>query len=563
MQSTEPHYALGLDYGTNTVRALLVRTDNGSETATAVYNYPHGTDGVVTSAKDPEFARQNPLDYLSGAQAVVADVIAQAQQHDPEFSPNRIVGIGVDTTGSTPMPVDTRGRSLVEQAAFAENPDAMAWLWKDHTATSEAAEITTSAAKNHPNYLAKCGGIYSSEWFWSKMLRCARVAPLVADAAAGWMEIADWIPACLCGTEAAPVRGKCAAGHKGLYHPDWNGYPDRDWLAELHPHLGRWREHLDGNAGIFCVNRKAGNLSAIWAEKLALPVGIPVVGGALDAHLGAIGSGIGAGTLVKIMGTSTCDIMVAPLSHSLPDIPGLCGIVPESVLPGFYGLEAGQSAVGDLFAWWVGQFDGHTSHAELSQQAAQLQPAESGLLALDWNNGNRTILVNQRLTGLLVGQTLATRPHEIYRALIEATAFGARMIIERMEEYGIPVAQVVACGGIAEKSDLTMQIYADVLNRPMRLSRSAQTCALGSAIAASVVADVHADFPTAQAAMCGLKETGYTPISAHAVVYDELFGLYKKVHDAFGTQSTVSLSDVMERLLNLRDTVRGDENAVK
>ncbi len=560
---TKSAYAIGLDYGTNSVRALVVRTGDGTEIGTAVWAFPCGDAGVILDAREPELARQNPADYLAGAEAAIRGAIADAQASDDGFAPDRVVGIGVDTTGSTPLPLDKNGRALGLLPAFAGNPHALAWLWKDHTATREAEEITARARETHPEYLAKCGGAYSSEWFWSKMWRCARVAPEVAEAAHTWIECADWIPAVLTGTEAKPQRGLCAAGHKGMYNAAWGGYPSRDFLAGLHPDLGRWRDALGDAPAPVAINEAAGTLSPEWQELVGLPA-VPVAVGAIDAHLGAVGSGVGPGALVKVMGTSTCDIMVAPLTSGLPDVPGMCGIAPETVLPNFFGLEAGQSAVGDLFGWWASvgaQFvkNGDAlNQSDLTDRAARLAPGESGLLALDWNNGNRTVLVDQRLTGLLVGQTLQTSPHEIYRALIEATAFGSRVIIERMAEYGVAVEQVIVCGGIGEKNALAMQIYADILNRPIRLSGSAQTCALGSAVAASVVGGAYPDFPTAQAAMTALKPNGFAPNPDATRVYDDLYALYRALHDAFGgVTASADLGGVMKRLLTIRDTARG------
>lgn len=551
-------YTIGLDYGTNTVRALVVRVSDGAEQGTFVFAYPHGESGIILDPRDPELARQHPTDYLLGAKEAVRGATADALKNDPNFAMEKVIGVGVDTTGSTPLPVDANGRALAENPAFASDPNAMAWLWKDHTSALKAVAITEAAKVSHPEYLAKCGGAYSSEWFWSKMWQCAEAAPETAAAIAGWIECADWIPAVLTGTEKTPFRGICAAGHKAMYHTDWGGYPAKDFLASLHPELGRWREALDASPAAVAINQKAGGLTPEWAEKLGLKAGTPVAVGAFDAHLGAVGSGIGVGALVKIMGTSTCDIMVAPLSQNLPDVPGLCGIVPESVLPGFYGLEAGQSAVGDLFNWWVSQFGGKRTHEELTAAAAQLRPGESGLIALDWNNGNRTVLVDQRLTGLIVGQTLASTPGEIYRTLIEATAFGARMIVERLEEYDVRVEQVIACGGIADKSSLAMQIYADIFNRPMRTSRSSQTCALGSAIAAAVVGGAYPDALTAQRYMAHLNETDYQPDLAAVSIYEELFTLYKDLHYAFGIALWQgSLSHIMKNLIDIRDRVRG------
>jgi len=441
----------------------------------------------------------------------------------------------------------------------------MAWLWKDHTSVAEAEEITALAARLRPHYLAKCGQRYSSEWFFSKILHCLRTSPRVFEAAHTWVEIADWIPAMLTGTESPEelTVGICAAGHKAMYNDDWGGYPDARFLGRLDPKLGQLRRRLRQSAQT--VDRAAGRLTPEWSRRLGLAPDVPVAVGAFDAHLGAIGAGIRPGILVKIIGTSTCDMMVVPAGRKLADIPGLCGIVTGSILPGYFGLEAGQSAVGDIFNWFVnyirpgGQRAG--SHEALTRAAARITPGESGLVALDWNNGNRTILVDQRLTGLLLGQTLYTTPAEIYRALIEATAYGALTIINRFEEYGVKVRQVVNCGGIAEKNPLAMQIYADVTGRPMKVSRSSETCALGAAVAGAVVAGKraggHASFAAAQKAMTGLKAKVYTPNRAAHAVYTQLYALYKQLHDAFGTRDwRGNLHGVMKALLDIRATAR-------
>ncbi len=559
-------YGLGLDFGTNTVRALLVDVRNGRETATAVVAYPSGRDGIILDPKNPELARQNPDDYLIAVEAAVRKTLAAARRADASFSPARVVGLGVDTTGSTPLPVDAEGAPLSRRKEFRRNPNAMAWLWKDHTGFAEAAEITALAAVEHPEYLAKCGGTYSSEWFFSKILHCLRVDPEVFDAAASWVECCDWIPAVLVG-ETRPERikrSRCAAGHKAMFNEAWGGLPAVDFLARLDPKMGKLRAWLYDKT--FTSDIPAGGLSAEWATRLGLPVGLPVAVGAFDAHLGAVGAGVSPGRFVKIIGTSTCDICVWPSDQPLADVPGLCGIVDGSVLPGSFGLEAGQSAVGDIFNWFVNEIrpggPKNGSHAELTKKAARLKPGASGLLALDWNNGNRTVLVDQRLTGLLLGQTLHTRPEEIYLALIEATAFGARTIIERFREYGVRIDEVINCGGIAEKNPLVMQIYADVTGLEMKVARSAQTCALGSAMAGAVAAGPaaggHRDFPTAQAAMGGLKARTFKPNPARHAVYEELFSIYRKLHDAFGTKAwTGSLFSVMKDLLAVRDRQLG------
>ncbi len=553
-------YTIGLDYGTNSVRALIVNVANGAEVAAAVWTYAHGTQGVILS-RDPNLARQHPLDYVNGAEITIKQALATAKKTVKGFKPEQVIGIGVDTTGSTPLPVDANGQPLAFSKKFANNPAAMAWLWKDHTGVAEAAEITALAAKIRPEFLAKCGGIYSSEWFFSKILKCLRAAPEVFNAAHSWIELSDFVPAALTGTLAPDqfTAGICAAGHKAMWNANWNGYPDAAFLSQLDPKLGALRDRLPKK--VRAVDTAAGTLRADWAKKTGLTAGIPVAVGAFDAHTGAIGAGVKPGTLVKIIGTSTCDISVKLNTERLADVPGVCGIVDGSVVPGHFGIEAGQSAVGDIFNWMVnyvqpgGKQAG--SHEELTKGALKLQAGESGLLALDWNNGNRTILVDQRLTGLLVGQTLYTTPAEIYRALIEATAFGALTIINRFEEYGVKIDEVVNCGGIAEKSPLVMQIYADITGRPMKISRSAQTCALGSAIAAAVISGVHKDFATAQKKMTGLKPKVYKPNAKAHAVYKELYALYKELHDAFGTKEwNGNLFGVMKKLIEIRSRVR-------
>ncbi len=556
-------YAIGLDYGTNSVRALIANVETGEEVGTHVWGYAHGDMGVVVDSSDPNLARQHPLDYIRGIEETVTGALKQAAS-DAGVLPEQIIGIGVDTTGSTPLPVDEEGTPLAFHDRFRNNPAALAWLWKDHTAHAEASEITERAKAERPHYLAKCGGVYSSEWYWSKILRCRRSAPEVFDAAHTWVEIADWIPAVLSGTTdpAELKRCVCAAGHKAMFNKKWGGYPDQEFLGGIDPALEKVRSTLPDTA--YTIADKVGTLTREWAAKLGLPEGIPVAAGAFDAHFGAVGSGIRPGTLVKIIGTSTCDIAVAPLSVELPDIPGLCGIVPESVLPGCYGLEAGQSAVGDIFNWYVHRLkpgaEG-TNLAILDDQADELRPGESGLLALDWHNGNRTILVDQRLSGMLLGLTLHSTPAEIYRALVEATAFGARVIVERFEEYGVKIERVVNCGGISFKSPLTMQIYADIMKRPLEISRSSQTCALGAVMAGAVVAGKeaggHADFDEAAQAMSGMMDRKFVPIPENVTVYDELYVLYRRLHDSFGTRDGEGNHfEVMKKLLDIRDSVR-------
>ena len=547
-------FTIGVDYGTNSVRALIVRAADGAEYGSCVVNYPSGTQGILLDPKDGLLARQHPGDYLYGLGKSIKGALAEAKTK-PDFDPAEVVGIGVDTTGSSPLPVDAANRPLALDPAYKDDLSAQCWLWKDHTSWREAARITETATKIRPQYIAKCGGVYSSEWFWSKIWRCLNVAPRTFEAAASWIEISDWIPSVLAGvTDPAKVkRGICAAGHKALYADDWGGLPDKEFLAALDPRLADLRDRLYARA--YDATEPAGSLSAEWAGTLGLKAGVPIAIGEFDVHYGAIGCGVREGTLVKVIGTSTCDCAVVSLDKTVPDIPGVCGIVKGAILPGYFGIEAGQSAVGDIFKWWVEGICGGDAalHAQLSAEAAKQKPGQAGLLALDWNNGNRTILVDQLLSGLILGQDLYTTRADIYRALIEATAFGARAIIERIEEYGVPIDRIVCTGGIAEKNALLMQIYADVTGRTMHVASSSQTCALGSAISAAVLAGAHFDFASAESAMTSLKPEHFEPIAANKAVYDKLYALYRDLHDSFGgLKTSVDLSKVMKSLIDIK-----------
>jgi L-ribulokinase len=547
-------YTIGIDYGTNSVRALVVRCKDGAELGTGVVNYPSGHQGVLLDPKDHHLARQNPADYLIGLEKSVKLALAQAKK-TKGFDARQVAGLGVDSTGSSPIPVDAANTPLAFQKKWEKNLAAHCWLWKDHTGVKEAAEITALAAKIRPQFIAKCGNTYSSEWFWSKILHCKRTAPAVFKAAYSWVELADWVPSVLAGVKdpLAVKRGICCAGHKALYADDWGGLPDKEFLAQLDPALADLRDRLYEKA--YDATATAGALCPEWAKKLGLPAGIPIAIGEMDVHYGAIGSGVTEGTLVKVIGTSTCDCGVVSAAKTVPDIPGICGIVKGAILPGYYGLEAGQSAVGDIFKWFVEGVLGDVKlHATLTAEAAKLKPGQSGLLSLDWNNGNRTILVDQRLTGLTLGTTLYTTKAEMYRALIEATAFGARAIIERFKEYGVPIERVVCAGGIAEKNPLLMQIYADVTGCTMLVAGSSQACALGSAVSAAVLAGAHPDFATAQKKMTRLKAgVAYKPKPANQKVYERLYALYRQLHDSFGgVNKSADLSAVMKELLDIK-----------
>lgn len=559
-------YCIGLDFGTNTARALIVDAENGQEAAGSVAPYPSGEAGIVTDPSDPLLARQEPLDYEKSLLAALGGALESLEQSKGPGALGEIIGIGIGATASTPIPVDRGLQPIARQAEFEGNPATMAWLWKDHTAHEEAAEITQQAAEHLPHYLERCGGTYSSEWSLAKLLRFLRTAPEAAASTADWVELGDYLGGILvgCHTPAKLPRNVCAAGHKGFYH-DIDGPPSSGFLKALDPLLENWFAGRESSRPL-PAGARSGVLCEEWAEKLGLVSGIPVSIAAIDAHVGAVGAGIRKGRLAKIMGTSGCDMVVHPADDTPPPpITGLCGIVRDSILPGYWGLEAGQSALGDIFAWFVREFGAPAGlgHEDLTRQARELRPGQSGLLALDWNNGNRSILADPRLSGLLLGQTLRTTPGEIYRALLEATAFGARTIIEQIRSSGVAVDEIVVCGGIAEKNTLLLQIYADVLGMPLSLSSSEQTCALGAAIFGSVAAGAeaggYASVEEAQQAMTGIQDGTCRPGEDGGKVYDDLYSLYRQLHDAFGgVNRAADLGGVMKELSLLRDRAGQD-----
>ena len=558
-----PQYAIGLDFGTNSCRSLLVDIADGSEIGSVVFDYPSGELGILTDPKDPNVARQNPKDYLDGLELIIRGALEQAAHSIPDFKAEEVIGIGVDTTGSTPIPVDKSGTPLALNPAFSDNLAANVWLWKDHTSHAEAAEITELAKNRRPEYLAKCGGIYSSEWWWAKILHLKRTSPDVFEAAYSFVEHCDYIPAVLAGNTdpQSLMRGVCAAGHKAMYSDSWGGLPDKEFLSELDPGLAELRDRLYEKA--YSAGEKAGELCEEWAEKTGLAVGTSISAGAFDCHMGAVACGVKEGTLTKILGTSTCDITVSSAENELADIPGLCGIVNGSVLPGHYGIEAGQSAVGDIFLWLVHHLvpDSYGSTPEekfsnMEKAIGDSKPGSSGLLALDWNNGNRTVLVDTRLSGLLLGQTLHTEAHEIYRAYIEATAFGALTIIRRMEEYGIGIHEVITTGGLAVKNATLMQIYADVLGRPLKVALSDQTCALGAALFGAASSGA-SNLNELQENCAKVRDITYQPIPSHQQVYERIYSLYENLHDSFGTaQWEGKLNHVMKELIQIREEQR-------
>ena len=556
-------YSIGLDFGTNSCRSVIIDIINGNELGSTVFEYPSGELGILTDPSDPNVARQNPQDYIDGLEFIIRGSLIEAKNNEPDFESSDVIGIGVDTTGSTPIPVDKNGSPLALSSKFKNDLNAMVWLWKDHTAHLEANEITSKAREMRPNFLEKCGGTYSSEWWWSKILHLKRCAPEVFEAAYSYVEHCDYIPALLAGnTNPLKIkRSVCAAGHKAMYSEEWGGLPDKEFLEQLDPSLSELRDRLFTEA--FSSDNLAGNLCSEWAKRTGLIEGTPIAIGAFDCHMGAVACGVKEGVLSKILGTSTCDIAVMPNGKELDDIPGVCGIVDGSVLPGHYGIEAGQSAVGDIFLWLVNNLvpdsygaDSDEKFNKMEELMSGLAPGSSGLLALDWNNGNRTVLVDVRLSGLLLGQTLQTKVHEIYRAYIEATAFGALTIINRIEEYGVPINEVVTTGGLAVKNHTLMQIYADILNRPLRVALSDQTCAVGAAVFG---ASCSGDYSVSQLQEnCSkLREKVYMPNDDNVAVYKVLYTLYKELHDSFGTQQWQgNLSSIMKELIDIREAQR-------
>ena len=544
-------YVIGIDYGTDSVRSVVVDTTNGKICGTAVFEYPRWKKGSFCDPSINQF-RQHPLDYIEGLEQSVKGALTGLS---PEIVTN-IAGITVDTTGSTPVAVDKAGTPLSLKQGFENNPDAMFVLWKDHTALKEAAEINNLAKSwGGLDFTKFEGGIYSSEWFWSKILHVLRHSDEVRKNAWSWVEHCDWIPALLTG-DTNPLqlkRSRCAAGHKAMWHDDFNGLPDEKFLTKLDPVLSGLRERLFCET--FACNTKVGNLSKEWAERLGLSTDVVVGAGTFDAHTGAVGGEIKPYHLVKVMGTSTCDMIVAPMEEvGSKLVAGICGQVDGSIIPGMLGLEAGQSAFGDIYAWFVqllmwpvnniisgmSWLDENSRKkireetaekmiGELSKQAESLPVEDTSVIALDWMNGRRTPDANQALKGAITSLSLGSDAPRIFKALVEATAFGSKMINERFISEGIRIDGVIAIGGVAKKNPFVMQIVSDVLNMPIKVAASEQTCAMGSAMAASVVAGIHKDIPTAQEAMGGGFEKEYLPNPERAEKYETLFRKYKEL----------------------------------
>lgn len=530
-------YVIGLDYGSDSARAIVVDATTGAEMATSVKYYPRWMEGKYCDPSKNQY-RQHPLDYLDVMEATVTGALAKC---DPSVAQN-VVGISFDTTGSTPALTDADGTPLAMLPEYAENPNAMFILWKDHTAVKEADEINELARKWDIDFTKYEGGIYSSEWVWAKVLHMLRIDTSLKDKAVSWVEYCDWLPAVLTGKTALKEikRSRCAAGHKALWHPDWNGLPPEEFLVELGPELKGLRENLFDET--YTSDEVFGNLTAEWAEKLGLSTDVVVGVSAFDAHMGAVGAEIGANTLVRIMGTSTCDIIVAD-EKEVGDklIPGICGQVDGSVIPGMVGLEAGQSAFGDVYAWfknvlaWPLQFLDDAEQAKviedkiipaLSEEAAKIPIEESTIIATDWLNGRRTPDADQNVKGTITGLNLGSSAPRIFRALVEATAFGSKAIADRFVDNGVKVDAVVAIGGVAKKSDFVMQTLADVMAMPIKVARSEQSVALGAAMFAAVAAGVYSTTEEAQKAMGQGFEKEYTPNSKNVAIYADLYQKY-------------------------------------
>jgi L-ribulokinase len=559
-------YVLGLDFGTDSCRALIVNAGTGEEAAIAVKNYPRWAGGLYSDPAACRF-RQHPLDYIETLERSVREAAASA---GPEIT-GSIRGIGIDTTGSSPCAVDGQGVPLALYPEFAENPSAMFVLWKDHTDIAEAERINRLVKSGkYPDFTRFTGGLYAPEWYWAKVLRVLNEDPGVAAAAVSFLEHCEWMPALLCGIRelGAVKRSRCTAGHKGLWHSEYGGYPPRCFFEDIDPRLGPVYESLGTET--WTADTAAGSLSAEWSRRLGLPPGIPVNVGAIDAHIGAVGGGVRPGCMVLVVGTSTCSMIVGPVPPASPGpektdpekpgeaekpIRGICGQVDGSIVPNMIGYEAGQSAFGDVYAWFrelllwplekllpaavTGSLSPQIKEdlknemrgkllPAIEAEAGKILPAEDAAGALDWFNGRRSPDVNARVKGALTGLSLGTDAVKLYRALAEATAFGGRAIVECFREQGVGIENINAVGGVARKSPLVMQILADVLNMPVRVLKSDATVALGAAMFAAVVAGLYQDIPAAQKVLCPPVEKMYVPNPAHIGIYDTLYHHYRE-----------------------------------
>jgi len=544
------NYVIGVDYGSDSVRSVIVDAQNGRELASSVFYYPRWQQGLYCDAPQNQF-RQHPLDYIEGLEYTIKDCIQKA---GGAVIAAGIKAIAVDTTGSTPVAVDESGTPLALKPGFETNPHAMFVLWKDHTGIKEAQEINEHATKFDTNYLQYVGGIYSSEWFWAKLLHTLRADEQVRNALHSWVEHCDWIPFLLTGgTKASEIkRGRCSAGHKALWAAEFGGLPPDEFFSSLDPLLTGITKKLFKDT--YTSDVPAGNLSGEWATRLGLSTNVVVGVGAFDAHMGAVGGQIEPYHLSKVMGTSTCDILVAPttdLDGQL--IKGICGQVDGSVIPGMLGMEAGQSAFGDTYAWfrnllaWPLQnllsqsklIDAQTAGAlrdeltgniiaELSKQAALL-PIDQSELAVDWFNGRRTPDANQELKGVISGLGLGSDAPRVFKALAEATCFGAKKIVDRFISEGVPVKGIIGVGGVARKSPYIMQMMADVLNMPIRIHKHEQTCAMGAAMFAAAAAGIYPNVEAAMTAMGSGFDMEYFPQPETQAIYAKRYDQYSKL----------------------------------
>lgn len=548
--SKPAQYVIGVDYGTDSVRAILVDTQTGETISAAVKPYSRWQRGQYCNPLTNQF-RQHPLDYLEGLEGAIREMVRTVSA----AIRSNVVGLSIATTGSTPVAVNRDGTPLALLPQFADNPNAMFILWKDHTAIAEAEEINALAHLWPVDYTRYVGGSYSSEWFWAKLLHILRVDADVAQQTYSWVEHCDWLPACLTG-QTDPVqikRSRCAAGHKAMWHPTYNGLPEQAFWSTLDTRLDGIRQQLHSET--YTADQPVGTLSDAWAERLNLPRTTLVSVGAIDAHVGAVGALIEPFALVKVTGTSTCDMLIAP-TELIADrqIRGICGQVDGSILPAMVGMEAGQSAFGDLYAWFrellawpvrellasvLSPADIEACEQAilpmLAEKASALPVTENDPVALDWINGRRTPDANQSLTGVLTGLRLGDDSPRVFKSLVEATAFGSRAILERFIDEGIPVNQVIAVGGIAQKSPYVMQTLADVLQRPVRVVTAEQPVALGAAMLAATAAGVYPSIEQAQQVMGRSSDRTYQPDTTRQAVYDKLYARYKTVGRLFDT----------------------------
>ena len=566
----EDQFVFGIDYGSDSVRSVLVNTLNGEEIASSVYNYGRWRDGLYCNPAENQF-RQHPLDYTEGLEFTIRDCIKKAG--GSKIS-RYIKGISVDMTGSTPVAVDKSGTPLALLPDFENNPNAMFILWKDHTAVKEAAEINAHAARFDTDYLKYVGGIYSSEWFWAKLLHVLRTDEQVCGACYSWVEHCDWIPFVLTGgTDIGQMkRSRCAAGHKALWAEEFDGLPPDEFFSSLDPRLKGFTTRLFNDT--FTSDQSAGYLSKEWAERLGLTTNVTVGVGAFDAHMGAVGGQIEPYYLSKVMGTSTCDILVAPTAEIQGKlIKGICGQVNGSVIPGMTGLEAGQSAFGDTYAWFKNLIswpmdnllkessviDQATAEAlrneisariipGLSRQAQLLDIELENELAIDWLNGRRTPDADQTLKGAITGLNLGSDAPKIFRSLAEATCFGAKSIVDRFQYEGVPVKGIIGIGGVAKKSPFIMQMMSDVLGMPIRIHQFEQTCALGAAMFATVAAGI---YPTVEVAMNmmgrGFDKT-YYPNTQLSEIYNRRYRRYNNLGQFVAEQTAQQLNSALASL---------------